>query len=146
MISVVIPTFNAAPTLVHTLAALVPAVVEGIVQEAIVADGGSTDDTLVIADAAGTHLVQAPRGRGTQLDAGAGMARGDWLLFLHADTVLEPGWAEEAQSFIDRVEAGRRRQAALVAVEGVGETRAKQLLGFFHRLEAAAHEWEPVLD
>lgn len=112
MISVVIPTFNAAPTLVHTLAALVPAVVEGIVQEAIVADGGSTDDTLVIADAAGTHLVQAPRGRGTQLDVGAGLAKGDWLLFLHADTVLEPGWAEEAQSFIDRVEAGRRRQAA----------------------------------
>jgi rSAM/selenodomain-associated transferase 2 len=112
MISVVIPTFNAAPTLVHTLAALVPAVVEGIVQEAIVADGGSGDDTLVIADAAGTHLVEAPRGRGTQLDAGAAVAKGDWLLFLHADTVLDHGWAEEAQSFIDRVESGRRRQAA----------------------------------
>ena len=112
MISVVIPTFNAAPTLVHTLAPLVPAVVEGIVQEAIVADGGSTDDTLAIADAAGTHVVEAPRGRGTQLDAGAAVARGDWLLFLHADTVLEPGWAEEAQSFIDRVESGRRRPAA----------------------------------
>ena len=112
MISVVIPTFNAAPTLVHTLSTLVPAVVEGIVQEAIVADGGSTDDTLVIADAAGTHMVEAPRGRGTQLDAGAGLAKGDWLLFLHADTVLEPGWAEEAQSFIDRVESGRRQQAA----------------------------------
>lgn len=34
----------------------------------------------------------------------------------------------------------------LIAVEGVGETRAEQLLSFFHRLEAAAHEWEPVLD
>ncbi len=112
MISVVIPTFNAAPTLVHTLAALVPAVVEGVVQEAIVADGGSTDDTCTIADAAGTHLVTAPRGRGKQLDAGAAMARGDWLLFLHADTVLEPGWMEEAESFMERVESGRRRQAA----------------------------------
>ena len=112
MISVVIPTFNAAPTLVHTLAALVPAVVQGIVQEAIIADGGSTDDTCAIADAAGTHLVQTPRGRGTQLDAGAALARGEWLLFLHADTVLEPGWAEEADAFIERVESGRRRQAA----------------------------------
>lgn len=112
MISVVIPTFNAAPTLVHTLAALVPAVVDGVVQEAIIADGGSTDDTFVIADAAGTHMVQSERGRGTQLDAGAAVAKGDWLLFLHADTVLEPGWAEEAQSFIDRIESGRRRQAA----------------------------------
>jgi diadenylate cyclase len=40
----------------------------------------------------------------------------------------------------------RASEAQLVAVEGVGETRAKQLLTFFHRLEAAAHEWEPVLD
>jgi rSAM/selenodomain-associated transferase 2 len=112
MISVVIPTFNAAPTLVHTLSALVPALVHGVVQEAIIADGGSTDDTCAIADAAGTHLVEAPRGRGTQLDAGAALARGDWLLFLHADTVLEPGWAEEAEAFMERVDAGRRGPAA----------------------------------
>jgi len=112
MISVVIPTFNAAPTLVHALAPLVPAVVEGVVQEAIIADGGSTDDTRVLADAAGTHIVDSARGRGTQLDAGAAIARGDWLLFLHADTVLESGWAEEADAFIDRVESGRRRSAA----------------------------------
>lgn len=112
MISVVIPTYNAGPGLVHTLAALVPAVVDGVVQEAIIADGGSTDDTDEIADAAGTHLVKAPRGRGTQLDAGAAAAKGDWLLFLHADTVLEPGWAEEAESFIERIESGRRAEAA----------------------------------
>ncbi|HUU65790.1 MAG TPA: TIGR04283 family arsenosugar biosynthesis glycosyltransferase [Methyloceanibacter sp.] len=112
MISVVIPTFNAAPTLVHTLSALVPALVHGVVQDAIIADGGSTDDTCAIADAAGTHLVEAPRGRGTQLDAGAALARGDWLLFLHADTVLEPGWAEEAEAFMERVQTGRRPQAA----------------------------------
>ena len=112
MISVVIPTYNAGSTLVHTLAALVPAVVDGLVQEAIIADGGSTDDTDAIADAAGTHLVKAPRGRGTQLDVGAALAKGDWLLFLHADTVLEPGWAEEAESFIERIESGRRPEAA----------------------------------
>ena len=112
MISVVIPTFNAARTLVPTLSALVPALVHGVVQDAIVADGGSTDDTCAIADAAGTHLVEVSRGRGTQLDAGAALARGDWLLFLHADTVLEPGWAEEAAAFMDRVETGRRRPAA----------------------------------
>lgn len=112
MISVVIPTFNAGPGLVHTLSALVPAVVHGVVQEAIIADGGSTDDTRAVADAAGTHLVVAARGRGTQLDAGAAIAKGEWLLFLHADTVLEPGWAEEAEAFIERVESGRRLQAA----------------------------------
>jgi len=40
----------------------------------------------------------------------------------------------------------RASEGQLIDVEGVGETRAKQLLTFFHRLEAAAHEWEPVLD
>ena len=40
----------------------------------------------------------------------------------------------------------RASEAQLIDVEGVGDTRAKQLLSFFHRLEAAAHEWEPVLD
>jgi rSAM/selenodomain-associated transferase 2 len=112
MISVVIPTLNAEPKLAHTLAALVPAVVEGIVQEAIVVDGGSTDETRAIAEAAGTHLIEARRGRGSQLDAGARAARGDWLLFLHADTVLDPGWAEEAQGFIKRVQTGQRNEAA----------------------------------
>jgi glycosyltransferase involved in cell wall biosynthesis len=112
MISVVIPTLNAERTLAHTLAALVPAVVDGVAQEAILADGGSSDDTSFIADAAGVHLIDAPRGRGSQLAAGAAQAKGDWLLFLDADTVLEPGWAEEAQAFIERVESGRRGQAA----------------------------------
>jgi rSAM/selenodomain-associated transferase 2 len=112
MISVIIPTLNAERTLVQTLAALVPAVVDGVVQEAVLVDGGSTDETRAIAEAAGTHLVEARPGRGSQLDVGARAARGDWLLFLHADTVLEPGWAEEAQSFIERIESGRRGQAA----------------------------------
>ena len=103
MISVIIPTLNAKRTLAHSLAALVPAVVDGIVQEAILVDGGSTDETRAIAEAAGTHFIEAPAGRGSQLEAGASRARGDWLLFLHADTV---------QSFIERVESGRRAQAA----------------------------------
>ncbi|MGV1013621.1 MAG: glycosyltransferase [Methyloceanibacter sp.] len=112
MISVVIPTLNSERRLAPVLAALVPAVVDGIVQEAILADGGSSDDTRIIADAAGTQLIDAPRGHASQLAAGAAQAKGDWLLFLNADTVLEPGWAEEAQAFIERVESGRRRQAA----------------------------------
>jgi rSAM/selenodomain-associated transferase 2 len=112
MISVIIPTLNAEQNLAHTLTALVPAVVEGVVQEAIVVDGGSTDGTCAIAEAAGVHLIETGCGRGRQLEAGAGAARGDWLLFLHADTVLDHGWAEEAQSFMERVESGRRSHAA----------------------------------
>ena len=112
MISVIIPTLNDERNLVATLAALVPAVVDGVVQEAILSDGGSSDDTRIIADAAGVHLIDAPRGRTAQLAAGAALARGEWLLFLPAGTALEPGWAEEAYGFIERVQSGRRRPAA----------------------------------
>jgi rSAM/selenodomain-associated transferase 2 len=112
MISVVIPTLNAEDTLASCVAALVPAVVEGLVQETIVVDGGSIDATCAIAEATGVRLIRAERGRGSQLGTGAAVARGDWLLFLHADTVLQPGWEEEAGNFIERVKSGRRAQAA----------------------------------
>ncbi len=112
MISVVIPTLNCAETLPATLSALVPAVIGSIVQEAIVADGGSSDETLEIAEAAGTGIVTAPKGRGSQMQAGAVPAKGDWLLFLYPDTLLEPGWEIDAEKFMRDVASGRRPQAA----------------------------------
>jgi rSAM/selenodomain-associated transferase 2 len=56
--------------------------------EVIVADGGSTDATVALAEAAGARVVHAPRGRGRQLRAGAAAANGDLLLFVHADARL----------------------------------------------------------
>ena len=100
MISVVIPTLNAAAHLTRALAPLVPAAAEGLVRELIVSDGGSTDASLDIADAAGARIVEGPPGRGRQLIAGAAMARAEWLLFLHADTALEEGWSREAAHFM----------------------------------------------
>ena len=112
MISVIIPTLNAEMTLGETLGVLVPAVVEGVVKEVIVVDGGSTDDTIKVVDIAGAHLVKAAQGRGTQLAAGAAIARFPWLLFLHTDTSLTPGWEREAAAFIERIEKGRRSPSA----------------------------------
>lgn len=100
MISVVIPTLNAGDGLAATLTALVPASVAGIVREVIVADCGSSDATLAIAEAAGAVIVPCQKGRGTQLHAGAAVARAEWLLFLHADTRLEHGWADAAAAFM----------------------------------------------
>lgn len=100
MLSIVIPTLNAAVTLPRTLCALVPGAIDGLVKEVIIADGGSRDATGEIADAAGATLIGAERGRGCQLAAGAAAARGEWLLFLHADTVLEDGWEKEVRAFI----------------------------------------------
>lgn len=99
-ISVVIPSLNAAETLPATLAALAPAAVEGLVREVILVDGGSEDATRAIAEAAGARVILTAPGRGGQLAEGAAKASGDWLLFLHADTVLDSGWAAEAAAFM----------------------------------------------
>ena len=112
MISVVIPTLNAAQGLATTLTALVPGVVNGAIREVIVADGGSSDRTVEIAEAAGADVVRTERGRGAQLKAGAEQARSEWLLFLHADTTLEVGWEEEVRAFMDRVDSGQRPETA----------------------------------
>lgn len=60
--------------------------------ELIVVDGGSTDDTVGIARAAGAVVIPSGPGRARQLNLGAARARGETLLFLHADTVLPPDW------------------------------------------------------
>lgn len=99
-LSVVIPTLEAADALPVCLAALLPGVEAGLVREVIVADGGSADATCAIAEAAGARIVETARGRGRQLSAGARTARGEWFLFLHADTVLDSGWAAAAAAFI----------------------------------------------
>jgi rSAM/selenodomain-associated transferase 2 len=112
MITVIVPTLNAEAGLPSSLSALVPAVVDGIVREVIVVDGGSTDRSCEIADQAGATVVHAASGRGRQLAEGAAHARFPWLLFLHADTVLEDGWHREAQTFIDRVDGGARPVSA----------------------------------
>ena len=83
MISVIIPTLNEAQVLRETLRHVNRA---GHV-EVIVADGGSTDTTCEIAEQAGATVVKTAGGRAAQLNAGTAMARGRYLLVLHADTL-----------------------------------------------------------
>jgi rSAM/selenodomain-associated transferase 2 len=85
-LSVIIPALDAALLLPATLAAI------DDVAEVIVVDGGSRDGTVGVATAAGARLVSAPRGRGTQIAAGIAAASHPWLLLLHSDTRLAPGW------------------------------------------------------
>ena len=100
-LSIVIPTLNAAERIGPCLGALGEGLMCGLIHELIIADGGSGDAIGELADALGARLVTAPRGRGRQLAAGARAARGEWLLFLHADTVLPPGWAGVVRSHMD---------------------------------------------
>lgn len=95
-VSIVIPALNAAPVLPATLSSLG----EAHMVEIIVVDGGSTDATRTIAAEAGATVLTETAGRGRQLAAGGDRAKGDWLLFLHADTVLDPGWSGSVDAFI----------------------------------------------
>ncbi|MGZ8284390.1 MAG: TIGR04283 family arsenosugar biosynthesis glycosyltransferase [Allosphingosinicella sp.] len=96
MLAVVIPTLNAAATLGPCLAAVREA------DQIVVVDGGSTDGTTAIAESSGAHLIQSTRGRGVQLAAGAAAAKGEWLLFLHSDTLLARGWRGAAERHMAR--------------------------------------------
>ena len=98
----IIPTLNAEKNLPQTLSALIPGVVSGLIKEVVVSDGGSVDQTCEIAESTGCRCVSGPPGRGAQLAKGARAARGDWLLFLHADTVLSPGWDEEVSNYMSQ--------------------------------------------
>jgi glycosyltransferase involved in cell wall biosynthesis len=112
MISVVVPCHNAQETLPRCFDSLIGATVHGAVREVIVADGGSTDDTLIITDAAGARVVHAGKSRVSQLAAGAKAARSDWILFLHPETALSPGWEVEAGAFMSQVGYARPYAAA----------------------------------
>ena len=112
MISVVIPVLNAQASLPRCFDSLIGATVRGLVKEVVVADGGSSDDTLTIADAAGCHVVGAGKTRAAQWKAGAGIARGDWLLLLLPQTALEAGWEAEAESFMASATLERPRAAS----------------------------------
>ncbi|MGE3152990.1 MAG: TIGR04283 family arsenosugar biosynthesis glycosyltransferase [Nitrospiraceae bacterium] len=89
MISVVMPVYQEERALPATLRSLLGQ--EGD-YEVLVVDGGSTDRTceLVCAEPR-ARLLRAAKGRASQMNEGAVHARGEWLLFLHADTVLPPG-------------------------------------------------------
>jgi rSAM/selenodomain-associated transferase 2 len=88
-IAVVIPTLQEEGRIAHAIESARAAGVE-----IIVADGGSRDATRERALAAGARVVSAEPGRARQLAAGAEAADADAILFLHADTLLSPGWAD----------------------------------------------------
>lgn len=108
MISVIIPAYNEETVLPRTLRALFTQPGEF---EVIVVDGGSTDRTRAIAagfapdprhSALGTvRLLSAPKGRASQMNAGAKQATGEWLLFLHADTALPDGAIQRLHNMED---------------------------------------------
>jgi len=87
-ISIVIPTLNERSAIGWLLSDLMP--IRELGHEVILSDGGSTDGTTEFAGPQADRVILAPRGRASQMNAGAQSARGQVLWFLHADSRVEP--------------------------------------------------------
>ena len=97
-ISIIIPTINEANNLPLLLSDLSSIQKEG---EIIIVDCGSEDKTIDIANIYGAKVfVSKERNRGLQLDIGAKNSKGEWLIFLHADTRLTHDWFKKINSFL----------------------------------------------
>lgn len=132
-VSVVVPTLDEAATLQRNLPA-----VAAQADEVVVSDGGSRDDTVAVARSLGARVVEGPEGRGGQLDRGARTARGDVLLFLHADTTLPAG---AVQAVREAVAAGAVGGAFLMRFQ---EETEKPLLRLGGRLVRLRTRWLQV--
>lgn len=99
-LSIVIPALNEAPQICATLADLQPLRSQG--HQLILVDGGSQDGTPDLAKPLVDQLLTAPPGRARQMNAGAALAAGDVLWFLHGDTRIPPGAPRALLAALDR--------------------------------------------
>jgi len=130
-LSIVVPVLDEAAGIVATLEALAPLRARGA--ELIVVDGGSRDATVARAQGLADVVIDGPRGRARQMNAGAAVARAPTLLFLHADTrlpedadrliALALGVAPLAWGRFDVLIEGRSRMLRVVAAMMNGRSR-----------------------
>jgi rSAM/selenodomain-associated transferase 2 len=116
MLSIIVPVLNEAEQLAASLDPLQS--VRGSDVEIIVVDGGSGDATRTIAAALADRVIEAARGRASQMNAGARIARGDTFLFLHADTRLPASNASMLEARLERSASAWGRFD--VSIEGAG--------------------------
>jgi rSAM/selenodomain-associated transferase 2 len=131
-ISIIVPTLNEAQGIRAALATLAPLRARG--HEVIVVDGGSSDGTPALAWGAADHVASAPRGRASQMNAGAALSRGEVLIFLHADTRLP----ENADARILHELAGSARAWGRFDARIDGESRLLPVIAFFMNLRSRA--------
>jgi len=104
-LSIIVPTLNEAANIAATLTPLQPMRTRGV--EVIAVDGGSTDATRAIAQPLVDHLIDSAPGRARQMNAGAGVASGEALLFLHADSFLPADADREITAALTKTSWGR---------------------------------------
>lgn len=133
-LSIVVPTLDEAGSIEATLAAARVAGSGAV--EIVVADGGSRDATRQLAAPLADRVIEAPRGRASQMNAGARAAVGDALLFLHADTLLPP---QARESVLAALAAGRDWGRFDVSISG-----ADPLLSVVAMLMNARSRWSGI--
>jgi rSAM/selenodomain-associated transferase 2 len=116
LVSVVVPVLDEAEGIAATLASL--QALRGAGGEVIVVDGGSRDATRAIASPLADRLIEAPRGRALQMNAGAKAARGALVVFLHGDTLVPAGALEGLGARLER--SGRSWGRFDVSIAGAG--------------------------
>jgi rSAM/selenodomain-associated transferase 2 len=127
-ISVVIPALDEEASIARCIRSVAAEA------EVIVVDGCSCDRTREVAESEGARVFSCPPSRGAQLRVGARQATGDWLLFLHADTWLERGWAEEVRELGRYVVGGAFRLA--IEAQGPGYRLVEAAVALRSRLFA----------
>jgi len=119
-LAVVIPALEEAQRLPLLLADLATAPA-GLIRERLVVDGGSRDGSAALARLGGADVLASPAGRGRQLQRGIAASTAPWLLLLHADARLPPGWANAVQRAINgSAAAGSCAWCFDLAVGGMG--------------------------
>lgn len=127
MISVIVPSLNEGENVLETLRAADGK--SGV--ELLLADGGSTDNTVILAGSTGAKIVLSSPGRARQMNAGAAQATGDILVFLHADTLLPKGFEHEV----------RRALLKPGVAAGAFRLRFKENRGFLLRVVECTANW-----
>ena len=120
-LSIIVPAFNEAGVVAGALRRVASQAPQA---ERIVVDGGSSDGTVELARPL-AKVIQSARGRAVQLNLGARESRGDWLLFLHADTALPDGFLDEMARA-----AGRGFEAGAFRLRIAGRHRLLPLLAW----------------
>ena len=136
MISIIIPTFNEEKVLPETLYHLLRQPGDF---EIIVVDGGSIDHTCeIVRREPRVRLLTAPKGRASQMNTGAQHASGDWLLFLHADTLLPKG----ALARLNTLETDATVQAGGFLHQFSGTNWRLRMLSYFNNLRC---RWSKII-
>ena len=128
MLSVIIPTLDSERMLVPTLGTLVSGAATGTVRDVIIADGGSSDATLRIADFAGCEILTSKAPLGVRLRDATAKAKASWVMFLRPGVVLDAAWVEEAGRFIGQAEMRGAPEAAAAVFRPVAGTERPLLL------------------